>query len=99
LVHDGIHADQIQPELPNSIQEAVKLRLVDDHAGDLGLAGAALHRHPVEGWREAAAQLAGDHDLVARWCHGVLLVVASPALLDQDRRAMDETSSSIHPIH
>jgi hypothetical protein len=53
VVPDGIDADQLQSELPDPAQEAMELRLVDDQAGDGGLAAAAPHRHPFERRREA----------------------------------------------
>ena len=43
---------------------AVQVRLVDDGAGEDGVAGRALEAHPLEQQAEAIADLAAEHELV-----------------------------------
>src|SRR5215203_2602160 len=61
LVRHGFHAQQLQPQTVNTLEDAVELRLVDDLAREDRSPVFGLHVHPFEGHGVRTVELA-THD-------------------------------------
>jgi len=64
-LRSGVDAHQLDPEIPQSIEQPVQLGLIDEIRAKRGLTVVWDEPRALEGALEAAAQPAPDHDLVA----------------------------------
>ena len=76
----GVDADEVDPEVPQLVEEPVELGLVGEVPGERGLAGPRVYFEVIEHAGEVFAEPPADDDLVAR-------VVAGLVFHDLDHRA------------
>ena len=69
---DGVDADEVDPEVPELVQEAVELGLVGERPGERGLAGPRVEFELPERVGEVFAESPADDDPVAHLVAGLL---------------------------
>src|SRR5215210_2925158 len=72
----ALHAEELEPQTAQAIEDAIKLWLVDDLPRKDRLPAFRLHLHPLEGRSVSLAKLASHHYPVH--FSGVLMHPASP---------------------
>ena len=69
---DGVDADELNPEVPQLVDEAVELSLVGEGSGERGLAGPRVNVKVIEHVGEVFAEPPADDDPVARVIAGLI---------------------------
>jgi hypothetical protein len=64
-----LHGDNLEPEAPQSVEEALELALVEGLGLEAGPTFARIDRHPRKRCREAVAESPANDDRVPRWLH------------------------------
>ena len=90
---DGVDADEVNPEVPQVVEEPVELGLVGEVPGERGLAGPLVKFELTERVGEVFAEPPADDDPVAQVVVGLLFHGL------HHRARPDERSSPCEPVH
>src|SRR5215212_9879834 len=66
FLRHALNAHQLESQSSYTVEDAVKVRLVDDLPGENSLFCFGFHLHPFEGWSVPPAKLAPHHYPVGR---------------------------------
>ena len=89
----GVDADEVDPEVPQLVEEPVELGLVGEVSGERGLAGPLVKFKLIEHAGEVCAEPPADDDPVAHVAAG--LVFHGP----YGPTGLDEGSPPCGPLH